>query len=68
MKTTIPVGTIVRMKYQGEYECAKVVLLPPQFHKGDDKFGVQHFEASEAEMKASVKAVWKNGGTTLEKR
>jgi len=66
VKTTIPVGTIVKLRHKGDFEYAKIVDLPITHHNGDDKFGVQYFVITEEEKKQAVKAVWK--GTTLEQR
>ena len=66
MKTKIPVGTIVKVRYKGDYEYAKVVELPTAFQHGDDKYALHYFVMKEEEKKNAVKAVWR--GYTLEQR
>jgi hypothetical protein len=77
MKTKIPVGTVVKMRYQGEWEYARVVSCPRNpdgsktgaargcvYPEGDD-FGIQLGNFTEQEMKTATKAVWKDGGMIL---
>ena len=66
MKTTIPVGTIIKTRYKGSIEYSKVVELPLRYHNGDSKFALQYCELTADEMKNAVKAVWK--GESLEQR
>lgn len=77
MKTNIPEGTIVKMRYMGGWEYARVVrnprnpdgtikggingFTPPP---GDD-FGIQYGLFSEEEQSNAVYVVWKESGMRL---
>jgi hypothetical protein len=78
MKTSIPAGTLVKTKRNGQWEYSKVVEFPRNpdgtakgglkgmvYEKGDD-FGLAFYQPTKKEALTAVKAVWK--GITLEAR
>ena len=65
MKTSIPVGTIVKIKRHGEWEYAKVVLQSGLFRISEGIFALELAPRTPEEIAKAVHAKWGKGEELL---